>query len=163
MLAVVWLLQRRLSRGSGARVPARARGGRRTHAGDDITVVAKRGIGPKAQVAVVEIGGSRYVLGITEGGVSMIDRVELAASETRAFDDVLASHGEAAPGAAPAPGRTVGEPHPEDAAPAAPLPLRRTAARPERRVGDIRAQGGSRPAAMTARDAAHVLRRALGA
>ncbi|MEH3090134.1 MAG: flagellar biosynthetic protein FliO [Microbacterium arborescens] len=166
MLAVVWLLQRRFSRGSGARVPLGARSGRRARGGDDITVVAKRGIGPKAQVAVVEIGGSRYVLGITEGGVSMLDRVELAPAEVPAFDDVLASHAGDIPRAVVrtnADREPGDERRPEDAAPAAPLPLRRTATRPDRRAGGIRTPNESRPAAMTARDAAHVLRRALGA
>lgn len=143
MLAIVWLLQRRLARGSGGGITgrARARTATRGRTDDDITVVAKRGIGPKAQVAVVEIGGARYVLGITEAGVSMLDRVDPAPAADAA--------------ALPAPVLVPRETDAADAAPLAPpLPLRRSVARAER---------ASRPTTMTARDAVQVLRRALGA
>lgn len=149
MLAIVWLLQRRLARGSGAGIGGRTRGRTpaRRRTDDDITVVAKRGIGPKAQVAVVEIGGARYVLGITEAGVSMLDRVDPTPEPAT---EPTADHP-----AHPAPVLVPRETDAADAAPLAPpLPLRRSVARAER---------ASRPTTMTARDAAQVLRRALGA
>ncbi|MDD7960759.1 flagellar biosynthetic protein FliO [Microbacterium thalli] len=147
MLAIVWLLQRRLARGSGAGIGGRTRGRTpaRRRADDDITVVAKRGIGPKAQVAVVEIGGARYVLGVTEAGVSMLDRVDPPPGTAPAAE----------PAAHPAPVLVPRQTDAADPAPLAPpLPLRRSVARAER---------ASRPTTMTARDAAQVLRRALGA
>ncbi|SDQ50854.1 flagellar biosynthetic protein FliO [Microbacterium sp. cf332] len=156
MLAIVWLLQRRLARGNGAagrpgRFGRPRSRGTRTVATADITLVAKRGIGPKAQVAVVEIDGARYVLGITEGGVSMLDRIDPVTGTNE-------STGTSTPAPVPAPAM-----HPAlrdaagDAPLAPPLPLRRSQARAERS-----GRSGA-PAAMTARDAAQVLRRALGA
>ncbi|MGZ0069744.1 flagellar biosynthetic protein FliO [Microbacterium arborescens] len=159
MLAIVWVLQRRFSRGStgGART-SRARGTRptRSDAVADITVVAKRGIGPKAQVAVVEIDGARYVLGITEGGVSMLDRIDPTPGTTTGHTvtghpaPADAAHGDDT--ARPALRDVAG-----DAPLAPPVPLLRAQARAERTART------TRPATMTARDAAQVLRRALGA
>ena len=147
MLAIVWVLQRRFSRGGagGARAGLpRSRRSARSDAVTDITVVAKRGIGPKAQVAVVEIDGARYVLGITEGGVSMLDRID-PPSDVAARD---AGHDELGT-SRPALRDVAG-----DAPLSPPVPLLRSQARAERTA---------RPAIMTARDAAQVLRRALGA
>lgn len=156
MLAIVWLLQRRFARGMTSVAGAgrgRARRPARADAAGAITVVAKRGIGPKAQVAVVEIDGSRYVLGITEGGVSMLDRIDPAVSEA-ADDDATR----------PALRDVAG-----DAPLTPPVPLLRSQARAERTARtqrtapSERTTSTQRPATMTARDAAHVLRRALGA
>lgn len=156
VLAIVWVLQRRFSRGGlGGAAGARARGARsrrsaRSDAVADITVVAKRGIGPKAQVAVVEIDGARYVLGITEGGVSMLDRIDPpsdVAARDAGHDDLGTSR--------PALRDVAG-----DAPLSPPVPLLRSQARAERSARTARAD---RPATMTARDAAQVLRRALGA
>jgi flagellar protein FliO/FliZ len=41
-----------------------------------ITVVARSGLGGKAQLVVAEFGGIRYVLGVTEQGVSVVDTQE---------------------------------------------------------------------------------------
>lgn len=43
---------------------------------EKITVVARSGIGGKAQLVVVEFGGIRYVLGVTEQGISVVDTQE---------------------------------------------------------------------------------------
>ncbi len=157
MLAIVWVLQRRFSRGSaaGSRT-SRARGPRpaRSDAVADITVVAKRGIGPKAQVAVVEIDGARYVLGITEGGVSMLDRIDPTPDTTTGHPATAdAAHGDGA-------GRPALRDVAADEPLAPPVPLLRAQARAERTARTART---TRPATMTARDAAQVLRRALGA
>ncbi|MET3469160.1 FliO/MopB family protein [Microbacterium sp. NPDC006705] len=154
VLAIVWVLQRRFSRGSanGARAN-RPRGlkSTRTDAVADITVVAKRGIGPKAQVAVVEIDGARYVLGITEGGVSMLDRIDpTPGTTTGPHATADAAHGDDT-------ARPVLRDVADDAPLAPPVPLLRAQARAERTART------TRPATMTARDAAQVLRRALGA
>ena len=153
MLAIVWVLQRRFSRGSanGARAN-RPRGltSTRTDAVADITVVAKRGIGPKAQVAVVEIDGARYVLGITEGGVSMLDRIDPTPGTTTGHHAPADADGDDT-------ARPVLRDVADDAPLAPPVPLLRAQARAERTART------TRPATMTARDAAQVLRRALGA
>lgn len=126
MLVVVWLLQRRVARGT-----------QRQRGGDAVRVVGKRGIGPKAQVVVVEIDDRRYVLGVTEAGVSVIDRLDDAPAEPAALAPLTAL---------PAP-RTDE------------LPLRRT-----HRPGRADARSGSVPiGTFLRRDAAQVLRRALGA
>lgn len=43
---------------------------------EKITVVARSGLGGKAQLVVAEFGGIRYVLGVTEHGVSVVDTQE---------------------------------------------------------------------------------------
>lgn len=139
MLGAVWLLQRRFARGAGAKQRPR----------DAVRVVAKRGIGAKAQVVVVEIDEVRYVLGVGDGGVSVLDSRPVEAEPARpAIAPVIApvrSLRAAAPAlVAPAP------------APDAALPLRRTR----------RAELAARPARLSAtlpREAAQALRRALGA
>ncbi|WP_439593540.1 flagellar biosynthetic protein FliO [Microbacterium sp.] len=45
-----------------------------------ITVVARSGLGGKAQLVVAEFGGIRYVLGVTEHGISVVDTQEPSAS-----------------------------------------------------------------------------------
>ncbi|MDN3309644.1 flagellar biosynthetic protein FliO [Microbacterium oryzae] len=46
-----------------------------------ITVVARSGLGGKAQLVVAEFGGIRYVLGVTEHGVSVVDTQEALPQE----------------------------------------------------------------------------------
>ncbi|QGU28732.1 hypothetical protein D7D94_01815 [Microbacterium oryzae] len=46
-----------------------------------ITVVARSGLGGKAQLVVAEFGGIRYVLGVTEHGVSVVDTQEAVPQE----------------------------------------------------------------------------------
>ncbi len=62
---MLWYLQRRLTRGGVAR--------RRRDEG--ITVISRQALGGKAQLVVVEVEGTRYVLGVSEQGVSVVDRV----------------------------------------------------------------------------------------
>lgn len=141
MLGAVWLLQRRFTRGAGAKQRPR----------DAVRVVAKRGIGAKAQVVVVEIDEVRYVLGVGDGGVSVLDSRPVEGEPARpAIAPVIApvrSLRSAAPAlVAPAPA----------SAPDAALPLRRTR----------RAELAAQPARLSAtlpREAAQALRRALGA
>jgi flagellar protein FliO/FliZ len=46
---------------------------------EKITVVARSGLGGKAQLVVAEFGGIRYVLGVTEHGVNVVDTQEAVA------------------------------------------------------------------------------------
>ncbi|WEK59948.1 MAG: flagellar biosynthetic protein FliO [Candidatus Microbacterium colombiense] len=57
-----------------ARLPASGRGARAR--AEKIVVVARSGIGAKAQLVVAEFGGIRYVLGVTEHGISVVDTQE---------------------------------------------------------------------------------------
>ena len=68
------LLPKRLSRLAELRptrttAPPRARQ-------EKITVVARSGIGARAQLVVAEFGGIRYVLGVTEHGINVVDTQE---------------------------------------------------------------------------------------
>lgn len=63
MLGLLWYVQRRV----GKRVQQRRDGA-------EITVVARRALGSKAQLVVVETDDARYVLGVTEHGVNLIER-----------------------------------------------------------------------------------------
>ncbi len=60
---MLWFVQRRVSRG-----------GRRRDS-EPIRVVAKQGLGGKTQLVIAEIDGMRYVLGVSERSVSVIDRL----------------------------------------------------------------------------------------
>lgn len=59
---------------------------------EKITVVARTSIGAKAQLVVAEFGGIRYVLGVTEGGVSVVDTQESPAQVDDADDDIDAAN-----------------------------------------------------------------------
>jgi flagellar protein FliO/FliZ len=69
VLALLWWLHRRLSRGPRA---ARV---------NPVSVVAKQGIGSKASVVVIDVEGSRLVLGVTEQSVSVLQSSEAPAPE----------------------------------------------------------------------------------
>ncbi len=64
MLGALWFLQRRL-----------ARGAQRRQSTETVRVLGRQSLSPKAKVVVVEIEGSRYVLGVTERGISVVDRL----------------------------------------------------------------------------------------
>ncbi|WP_223628693.1 flagellar biosynthetic protein FliO [Microbacterium sp. EST19A] len=75
------LLPKSLGRISGLR-RSHATPGRGTKARPEkITVVARSGIGAKAQLVVAEFGGIRYVLGVTEHGISVVDTQEAPLTE----------------------------------------------------------------------------------
>jgi len=60
VLGLLWVLQRRLSRGAGSR------------AANVVTVVGRQGLGQKASVVVVDVDGRRFVLGVTEQSISVL-------------------------------------------------------------------------------------------
>lgn len=61
VLGLLWVMQRRLSRGT------RGRGGANL-----VTVVGRQGLGQKASVVVVDIDGQRLILGVTEQSVTVL-------------------------------------------------------------------------------------------
>lgn len=63
MLGLLWYVQRRV----GKRMQKRRDGA-------EITVIARQALGAKAQLVVVETDDARYVLGVTEHGVNLIER-----------------------------------------------------------------------------------------
>ncbi|MCZ2403306.1 flagellar biosynthetic protein FliO [Paenarthrobacter sp. Z7-10] len=65
VVTVLWLVQRRMVRGT------------RTHgAADPLKVVARRGLGQKASVVLIDTGGQRFVLGVTEHAVNVLHSSE---------------------------------------------------------------------------------------
>jgi flagellar protein FliO/FliZ len=61
VVGVLWFVQKRVT---GHQT--------RTRTGDPLTVVARRGIGSKASVVVLDTGGKRFVLGVTEHAVNVL-------------------------------------------------------------------------------------------
>lgn len=72
VLALLWVLQRKLSKGLLGK-------GARTHRAATVTVVARQGIGGKASVVVVDVDGERLVLGVTEAQVNVLTSGETPA------------------------------------------------------------------------------------
>ncbi|MCY0903394.1 flagellar biosynthetic protein FliO [Arthrobacter sp. H14-L1] len=73
VIAVLWLVQRRVSRGAGVRGTA-----------DPLKVVARKGLGQKASVVVIETGGQRFLLGVTEHSVNVLQELAVPAEEVAA-------------------------------------------------------------------------------
>lgn len=72
---------------------APARGRRRAERPTPVVaVVGRQAIGPKASVAVVDVGGQRLVLGVSEAGVALLTTMEVPAALASAVEEpVLAS------------------------------------------------------------------------
>jgi flagellar protein FliO/FliZ len=62
IVSLLWYVQRRLTKGK--------RGGQRR--GNAVTVVGRQGVGSKASVVVVDVDGTRFVLGVTERAVNVL-------------------------------------------------------------------------------------------
>lgn len=89
------LLPKQLGRLTGLRRsrPTQGRGAKARQ--EKITVVARSGIGAKAQLVVAEFGGIRYVLGVTERGISVVDTQEAPVPEELESVDDLDEIGQA--------------------------------------------------------------------
>ncbi|MCU1421233.1 MAG: fliO, partial [Microbacteriaceae bacterium] len=80
VVGLLWMVQRRVTKGS-----------KRVRANKLVTVVTRQGIAQKASVVVVDMGGQRFLLGVTEHSVTVLDasevpepeRVELVEPEKR--------------------------------------------------------------------------------
>ncbi len=108
VLALLWVISRKVSKS-----------GRVTRSAKHVTVVARQGISGKASVAVVDVEGTRYVLGVTEHQVTVLGAAEApqdarvttlapaiaapAAPVAPSFETALASARDAAPAAVVAP------------------------------------------------------------
>jgi flagellar protein FliO/FliZ len=100
-----------------------------------LTVVGRQGLGPKASVAVVDVGDQRLVLGVSEAGVTLLTSMQAPAVEVEPVEVVEAVpsvatslvKGGATPGTAPvatsgtAPVVAAGTPAPTSVEPAAPV------------------------------------------
>lgn len=90
VLALLWYLQRRLSRGALGKGVA-----------NPVTVVGRQPIGQKASVVVIEVDGARLVLGVTEQAVTVLHEKSLSPTTTTTLDDAISLLGRPA-GSAPA-------------------------------------------------------------
>jgi len=100
-----------------------------------LTVVGRQGLGPKASVAVVDVGDQRLVLGVSEAGVTLLTSMQPPAVEVEPAEVVEAVpsaatslvKGGATPGTAPVatsettPVVAVGTPAPTSVEPATPV------------------------------------------
>jgi len=67
-----------------ALLPGRPGGRPRASRPDRIEVVTRAGLGGKAQLVVAEFGGIRYILGVTERGISVVDTQEVSSVDADA-------------------------------------------------------------------------------
>jgi flagellar protein FliO/FliZ len=72
VLAAIWYAHRRLTRG-GRFTPRAAKA---------VTVVTKQSIGAKASVVVMDVDGQRFLLGVTEQSVTVLNTSETPAAES---------------------------------------------------------------------------------
>ena len=107
VLALLWYLQRRLSRG------ARALG-----VANPVTVVGRQPIGQKASVVVVEVDGTRLVLGVTEQAVTVLHEKYLVPATVSTLDAAISVLGGSQ--SAPAFARSLAAAEVDDAARVAP-------------------------------------------
>jgi flagellar protein FliO/FliZ len=61
IVALLWFVQRRVTKGRT-----------RARRGNAVSVVGRQGVGPKASVVVVDVDGTRFVLGVTERQVNVL-------------------------------------------------------------------------------------------
>ena len=81
VLGIIWYAQRKISKGT------RAKQGR------TITVVGRQGVGAKASVAVVDVDGKRFLLGVTEHSVNIMHTSDTPEAPAEAFSRVLTEEG----------------------------------------------------------------------
>ncbi|WAC67994.1 flagellar biosynthetic protein FliO [Microbacterium sp. SL75] len=56
---------------------------------EKITVVARTGLGGRAQLVVAEFGGIRYVLGVSEKGIDVVDTQEAPIDDAERSENVV--------------------------------------------------------------------------
>jgi flagellar protein FliO/FliZ len=82
VVGLLWFMQRRITRSQRVSKNAQL-----------ITVVGRQGVGQKASVVVVDIDGQRFVLGVTEQNVNVLQSTEAptdVAGQAQASADVFA-------------------------------------------------------------------------
>jgi flagellar protein FliO/FliZ len=78
VVGLLWFLQKRITKGTKS-----------TRASKLVTVVTRQGLAQKASVVVIDVEGKRFLLGVTEHSVTVLDSNELPPVES--FATVLAS------------------------------------------------------------------------
>lgn len=98
VVGVLWFVQKRVNDHQ-----------KRGRTGDPLTVIARRGVGPKASVVVLDTGGKRFLLGVTEHAVNVLHADDAPGAEivpaaaADPFAAALAQAGAATPDAVSAP------------------------------------------------------------
>lgn len=86
VVGLLWFLQRRITKGT-----------RSTRATKLVNVVTRQGIAQKASVVVIDVEGKRFLLGVTEHSVTVLDANEIAVPDTAAAFESALSEAEATP------------------------------------------------------------------
>ncbi|MCU1556584.1 MAG: fliO [Microbacteriaceae bacterium] len=71
VVGLLWVVQRRVTKGAKS-----------TRATKLVRVVSRQGIAQKASVVVVDVEGQRFLLGVTEHSVTVLNTTELPAAES---------------------------------------------------------------------------------
>jgi len=77
VLGIIWYAQRRISKGT------------RSKAGTTIKVVGRQAVGAKASVAVIDMDGKRFLLGVTEHQVTILHSSDAPVVAAQAFSQAL--------------------------------------------------------------------------
>jgi flagellar protein FliO/FliZ len=77
VIGAIWFVQKRLGR--AAKVKSKSK---------PIAMIARQTVGVKASVAVVEFGAKRFLLGVTEHGISVLDSTEIEPVEIEEVETV---------------------------------------------------------------------------
>lgn len=75
VLGLIWLLQRRLGKGTGRR-----------RADAALSVVSRQSVGQRASVVVVDAGGQRFLLGVTDHAVNVLHTGDIPEDTEEAAD-----------------------------------------------------------------------------
>jgi flagellar protein FliO/FliZ len=84
VVGLLWFLQRRITKGTRSSRESRL-----------VTVVTRQGLAQKASVVVIDVEGKRFLLGVTEHSVTVLDARELPAEATAATRDTATAFGSA--------------------------------------------------------------------
>ncbi len=88
VVGLLWFLQRRISKGT-----------RSTRSTKLVNVVTRQPLAQKASVVVIDMEGKRFLLGVTEHSVTVLDATELPVTDTAAAFESVLTEAEAAPSA----------------------------------------------------------------
>jgi len=97
VLAAIWYVHRRLTKG-----------GRMPRAAKTVNVVTKQSISAKASVVVMDVDGQRFLLGVTEQSVTVLNTSETPEPELAAIEPAPVRSAPVLSRAIPRPARPVG-------------------------------------------------------
>ncbi|MHC5798027.1 FliO/MopB family protein [Lacisediminihabitans sp. FW035] len=113
VVGLLWFLQRRITKGT-----------RSTRATKLVNVVTRQGLAQKASVVVIDVEGKRFLLGVTEHSVTVLDATEIAVPDTAAAFESALTEAESSATAAPRKAVTTPIPFPQQFDPRTGMPRR---------------------------------------